>query len=366
MASKRTIAVVTGSRAEFGLLEPVMRAIDKHKKLELCCIVAGGHLLRGTWRDIQAAGFDIAARVPMQKRGQVGRGADVAAIGRGVSGFGRAFAHVKPHIVVILGDRVEAFAAATAASVGGIPLAHIHGGDRGEGIADEAMRHAISKMAHIHLPATAQSRQRLLRMGEDARWVFNVGSPAIDGLRQMRRCGDGPHRRKPQIIVMQHPIGACDDLERQWMTQTLQAVRSVNGSQPLILAPNDDPGSAGIRQALAATAVEDHIPRHEFVCLLAGARALVGNSSAGLIEAAALRVPAVNIGPRQAGRQKPGNVIDCDYGEKRVRAAVKKAMKAELRGLRQPYGDGRAGPRIADLLAKIPLAKVPLSKRNSY
>lgn len=359
-SSKRTIAVVTGSRAEFGLLTPVMRAIDAHPKLRLRVIVAGLHLSQGTWRDVRNAGFEIAARAPMQRPGVTGRAADVQALARGIGRLGDAFDRLRPDVVVVLGDRIEALAAACAANVGGFHLAHIHGGDRAEGVADESMRHAVSKLAHVHFAATALSRKRLVRMGEDPRCVFNVGSPAMDGLRDVQPAPDAP-----QVIVVQHPIGASDAQERRRMTQTLRATA---GYTRLVLGPNADPGSAGIRAAAkaAGVAVVDHVPHERFRALLAGARAIVGNSSSGLIEAAGLGVPCVNVGPRQAGRERPPTVIDCDYGESSVRTALRRAFHMKIRGTRHPYGDGRAGPRIARLLSELDLKAIPQRKHNAY
>lgn len=364
LAKRRNIAVVTGTRAEFGLLEPVMRAIDEHPSLRLSVIAAGMHLAAGTWRDIREAGFDIAARVRMQKRDDRGRSADVQALGRGVSGFGRAFDQLKPAAVVVLGDRIEVLAAATAGHVGGWRIAHLHGGDRAEGVADEAMRHATSKLAHLHLPATVLSRQRLIRMGEHWRWTVNVGSPAMDGLHAVEPAADAP-----DVIVMQHPIGASDADEQKWMRATLRAAgKSASRGKRLVMMPNHDAGCAGIRRAIRAARVKatEHLPRGRWLAMLAGAKVIVGNSSAGLIEAAALNRPCVNIGPRQRGREKPGNVIDCDYGEANVRAALEKVATLNLSRLRHPYGNGRTGERVAELLATLDLAGIPLRKRNVY
>jgi len=200
-------------------------------------------------------------------------------------------------------------------------------------------------------------------MGEAARQVWNVGSPAVDGLDLV--LPNACMAARPAVVVMQHPIGAPARQERQWMQQTRAAVEA-SGCQALVLAPNHDPGHEGIRAALKGVPVAEHLPRPRFLAILAGAAAIVGNSSAGLIEAAALRVPCVNIGPRQAGRQKPGNVIDCGYGEANVSAALAKALQLELRRVRHPYGDGHAGERIARLLAEIDLEAVPVRKRNTY
>ena len=386
MANKRIIAVVTGTRAEFGLLRSVMHSIRSHPRLQLRTVVAGAHWVTGTWRDVRDGsndepGFQIDAKVTMQRRGQVGRGADVQALARGVAGFGGVFGRMKPDFVVVLGDRVEAFAAASAASVGGFRVAHIHGGDRAEGVADEAMRHAISKLAHLHFPATAMSRRRLVKMGEAKERVINVGSPAIDVLRH------SPTAPAPLtlIIVMQHPVGGSDARERGWMNATLRATwtayEHLAMHMPmLVMSPNRDPGSRGIRAAIDAffrayrrrfTAISfaehiEHLPRAQFLARLSCAGVIVGNSSAGLIEAAGLRVPCVNIGPRQVGREKPANVIDCEYGEASVSRAIEQAFKLDLRRMRHPYGDGRAGERIAKILATVDLNAVSVRKRNVY
>ncbi|MEX0886853.1 MAG: UDP-N-acetylglucosamine 2-epimerase [Phycisphaeraceae bacterium] len=371
--NERTIAVVTGTRAELGLLAPVMRAIDAHDDLRLRTIVTGTHLTTGTWRELEATyGLAVDARVVMQRDGEVSRWHDVAALGRGVAGIGEALREMAADVVLLLGDRIEAFAAAAAGSVGGLHVAHVHGGDRAEGVADEAMRHAITKLAHIHLAATAASRRRIIRMGERAEDVLNVGSPAIDqallALRRRRRRGESRH-----LVVLQHGIGADDDQEQRWMTATLAAARAHAPADGLVvLEPNSDPGSDGIRRAIEQDAADGgaqrpgHLARPAFLALLNDAAAIIGNSSAGLIDAPALRVPCVNVGPRQAGREKPGNVVDCDYGEAAARAALQQALRLDLTRVRHPYGSGGAAERIAHRLAEIDLAAVPVRKRNVY
>ena len=361
MPSKRkTIAVVTGSRAEAGLLLSTMRAIAAHPKLRLRVIVSGSHLVQGTWRDVREAGLPIDAKVRMQIKGRSGRGADVEALGRGVTGLGKAYLQLKPDVVLVLGDRIEVLAAACAASVGGYRVAHVHGGDRGEGVTDEATRHAVSKLAHLHFAATAQSRRRLIRMGEVAERVYRVGSPSIDGLSAVEPAADAP-----ELIVMQHPVGGRDEDEARWMRATLAATR---GYRRRVMMPNLDPGGVGIRRAIHDAKLKpiEHLPRPRFLSLLKGAKAIVGNTSAGLIEAAALRVPCVNVGPRQAGREKPGNVIDCDRDQAAIAEALRRALGMDLRRLRHPYGAGDAGERIADLLAETDTSSIPLAKRNRY
>ncbi len=353
----RTIAVVTGTRAEYGLLVPVLHAIKAHPALTLNLVVTGTHLTTGSVDDIT---FPFAGRVEMQRDGETGRAADAAALGRGVSGFATLFNKMKPDVVLVLGDRIEAFAAASAASVMGLRVAHVHGGDRAEGIADEAMRHAITKLAHLHLPATAQSRRRILRLGEDPDAVWNVGSPAVDGLRDIEPAADAP-----RLIVMMHPVGDDDASERARMTEVLAAAAP---HDPLVMMPNHDPGRGGIVAAIldAGMKAVDHLPRLRFLSLLAGTQAIVGNSSAGLIEAAVLRVPCVNVGARQAGRERPGNVIDSELNRRALVAAITQAMALDPTTLCHPYGRGDTGPRIAQHLATFDADTVPVRKRNRY
>jgi len=383
MKQTRTVAVVTGSRAEFGLLRPVMHAIESSPRLRLKVIAGGAHLLSPahTIREVEAE-FAIVAKVPMQVAGRAARVADAIALGRGVQGFARAFERIKPDWVVVLGDRIEAFAAASAASVAGIAVAHIHGGDRAEGIADEAMRHAITKLSHLHLAATEQSAERIVRMGEPPEFVHVVGSPAIDGLRGINSMSDDDARElgDPRIVALLHPTGL--DLTSE--TRIARAVASIASAHPTLwLAPNHDPGRETIeavrtgasgRGAPAQWETLDHLPRPEFIALLkrlAEVRGvLVGNSSAGLIEAAALGVRVVNIGPRQDGRERTGNVADIKLKSLDTLAAA--AMRARSASRLQPsqtYGDGRAGERIVKLLARTsldPRSPALLRKRNAY
>ncbi len=363
MADPRTIAVVTGTRAEYGLLAPVMHAIDAHPQLHLQCVVAGMHLVTDTHRDIA---FPIAAKVRMQKIApgsqgiRVGRHHDAVATGRGISVFAEAFTQLDPDVVLVLGDRIEAFAAASAASIAGLRVAHLHGGDRAEGVADEAMRHAISKLSHLHFPATAQSKKRLVRLGEPPEWIFNHGSPAVDGLRAI-----DPTETSGGVIVMHHPVGDDDDTERRRMRDILLATARF---PRLVLAPNHDPGRDGIMQALrdAEVDVVDHLPRPDFVARLKAARLIVGNSSAGLIEAAVCKTAAVNIGNRQAGRECPNSVVSCPHHEPDVAGAINRALQLDPVTFRHPYGRGDTGLRIAQTLATIALDRVPIRKRNAY
>ncbi len=358
----RNIAVVTGTRAEYGLLVPVLRAIADHARLDLQLVLTGTHLTTGSRADIA---FPVAAKVTMQKRGRAGRSHDAAALGRGLSGLAEAFAALEPDVVVVLGDRIEAFAAASAASVSGVRVAHLHGGDRAEGVADEAMRHAITKLAHLHLPATATSRRRIVRMGEAPGAVVNVGSPAVDGLQHIEPATEHDGQPPPRCLVMQHSVGDDDETESRRMKHTLAATARF---RRLVFAPNHDPGRDGIAQAIADAEVDpvEHLPRQRFVALLKAADVIVGNSSAGLIEAAVCKTPCVNVGPRQNGREKPNSVVDAPHNKRGIVGAINRALQPDPRKFRHPYGKGGTGPRVAELLASRWVTDTPVRKQNTY
>jgi UDP-hydrolysing UDP-N-acetyl-D-glucosamine 2-epimerase len=380
-ARPRRVAVVTGTRAEFGLLKPVMHAVQAHTGLELLCIAAGSHLIQPaeTFREVKAV-FPIADSIPMQVAGRTGRAEDAESLGRGIGRFARSFDRLRPDWVVVLGDRIEAFAAAASASVSGIAVAHIHGGDRAEGIADEAMRHAITKLAHLHLAATEQSADRIRRMGERPERVFNVGSPAIDGLASVPPLGDDAWGAlgRPSAVLLMHPIGRTDEQEEHAAALVLSSLRAHAGAV-LALHPNHDPGREGILRALRGVEgshgvhIAAHLPRERFIALLKRLAAspsglLAGNSSAGLIEAAALRLPALDIGRRQSGRERPGNVVHVEReSPDRLAAGLREAGEIDRGAVQHPYGDGRAGERIAGLLAAVdPLDGGLLRKRCVY
>ncbi len=373
----RRIAVVTGARAEFGLLTPVMHAVRDRPDCELLVIAAGAHLVQPalTFREVKAK-FPVADSIPMQTAGRVGRAHDVEALGKGIGRFGRSFDRLRPDWVVVLGDRIEAFAAASAASVGGFAVAHLHGGDRAEGVADEAMRHAITKLAHLHLPATETSADRIRRMGEPDANIIVVGSPAIDGLAAIEPLDDAAYAElgSPGAVVLFHPVGRTDELEEHAAHAVLEALEGV---PTLALHPNLDPGRNGIMRALvhapAHVRVQAHLERTRFIALLkrvaAGGGGLVGNSSAGLIEAAALGCPTVDIGHRQSGRERCDTLTaHAPESPEKIREAFDRiTIDRPAHCPPHPYGDANTGPRAARALAeRDPTARALLRKRCTY
>lgn len=361
---RRRVAVVTGTRAEYGLLRSTARAIDAHPRLRLQLVVAGMHLLKKFGRtidEITADGWRVDARVPMQSGTDDGLDQAVG-LSRGLAGMARFFEGAATDVVVVLGDRVEAMAGALAGVTTGCLVAHIHGGDVAPGDLDEGFRHAITKLAHLHLPATQQAARRIIRLGERPEHVHVVGAPGLDRLLEaLGSFGQRGHRKQPWALVLQHPTGRSPQRERRTMASILRALADSH-LRPVVIYPNSDRGHTGIIAAIEAAIgraggnlrVERSLARDDYLRLLADVRVLVGNSSSGIIEAASAGTPAVNVGDRQAGRQRSGrSVIDCGETRDQIRTAIAKALKRRPRlGTRTCYGDGRAGQRIAEVLAR--------------
>ena len=372
----RRICYISGTRADFGLMCSTLSQIAT--VAELSIVATGMHLSAAhgsTMSEIEAAGFHIAAQVPVAM--EPATGATMArGIGAMLGAFVSAFEAEKPDLILLLGDRGEMLAGALAAIHLNIPVAHIHGGER-SGTVDEPVRHAISKLSHIHFAATLGARARLIAMGEDERHVHVTGAPGIDGLiddpRQSRAAvaaayGLDPDRRL--ALMMFHPVlqeaeRAADDAR-----QILSALNQAN-VQIVALMPNADAGSEGVRAALSAAAggqsisVQTHLPRAAFLDVMASADIMIGNSSAGIIEAASFGTPVLNIGRRQNLRERNANVIDVASGDD-IAAAVQVALGRGRFTPENIYGDGQAGARIAALLTHYDLDESLLMKVNGY
>jgi GDP/UDP-N,N'-diacetylbacillosamine 2-epimerase (hydrolysing) len=353
MSAKR-ICYVTGTRAEFGLMQTALHAIRAQPGLELKLIATGMHLSAAhgqSVRHIYAAGFEIEKRVPWRAAMNVDEHAIATA--DATSGLAYALRDMNPDIVLVCGDRVEAFAAASAAHIGGRIVAHVHGGDRAMGQVDDALRHAITKLAHIHLPATAQSAKRLHAMGEDRWRIHRVGTPGLDGIRETAAANPQP---PVDVLVVLHP-DSPDESQQFEQTRLLVDVLRKRDGRVMIVYPNNDPGWHGIARALESVydmRVLRDLPRERFLGLLAASAVLVGNSSAGIIEAASLGTPVVNIGDRQLGRERSGNLVDVPWKASAIAQAIASAQRRRYSG-KNVYGGGNAGARIARVLSDVPL-----------
>jgi len=381
----RKIAVVTGTRAEYGILYPVLNAIEAHPKLELCVIVTGMHLSHEfgyTVREIQKNGFNVEAKVDMLLSSDTS-GAMAKSIGLGIIGMAQAWEHLKPDMILVLGDRVEPFAATIAASYMNIPVTHIHGGDSPRGGLDEYARHAVTKLAHIHFPATRKSAERIIKMGEDKWRIHVVGSPALDTILSEPLLPSEALIEKfkldlsqPLILVVQHPVTTQVEQAPEQMRETLEAIVEV-GYPAILIYPNSDAGGRRMIKIIKEYGKYSFIktfktlPRKEYLSIMKVASVIVGNSSSGIIDAPSFGLPAINIGIRQEGRERGKNVIDVKHNKQEIIEAVKKALTdkeflADVKKCENPYGDGKASQRIAEILSKIEIGSKLLQKKISY
>jgi GDP/UDP-N,N'-diacetylbacillosamine 2-epimerase (hydrolysing) len=375
----RHVCYISGTRADFGLMRSTLRAIDAAADLRLSMIVTGMHLspaYGATVTEIEEAGFDVAARVPVPLEETTG-GAMARNIGTMIGAFTDALERLRPDLLLLLGDRGEMLAGALAAIHLNIPVAHVHGGER-SGTVDEPVRHAISKLSHLHFTATAGARQRLIKMGECPDRVFVTGAPGLDDLtsgspvdRETLLSGHSLDPLRPFALLVLHPVHQEAGQAGEQAASLLAALGRTN-IQVLALLPNSDAGSADIRRMLEASpmragfALATHLPRDQFLAAMAFADVMVGNSSAGIIEAASFGTPVLNVGRRQHLRERNANVVDVQADREEIARGLSELLR---RGRFEPanlYGDGLAGERIVRLLRETPLDAELLNKVNGY
>lgn len=381
-SSKRKIAIVTGTRAEYGHLFWVIHEVHEDPDLILQLIVCGMHLSPEfglTVKEIESDGFPIAEKVEMLLSSDSEVGVSNS-IGLGVIGFAKAFDQLKPDILVLLGDRFEILAAATAAMVARIPIAHIHGGESTEGLIDEAIRHAVTKMSHIHFPATDFYGQRIAQMGEDPQRIFPYGAPGLDHIER----GDLPGRKEilsemgipandQLALVTYHPVTLESSAARRHMENLWEGLQGFELHFVFTYA-NADPGGREINRMIehfiSRSSKFHAVPslgQRRYLALMKHAEVVIGNSSSGIIEASALRIPAINIGDRQRGRIRGANVIDCGLEPGEIRKALDRALspafRKSLEKMVSPYGQGGVSRKIVDTLKRIPLGEELLKKR---
>ncbi len=385
MANKRKIAVITGSRAEYGLLYWLLKEIQQDTDLELQLLVTGMHLSPEfglTYQTIQQDGFKIDAKIEtlLSSDSQV---ALAKAIGLGVIGFADHFERLQPDIIVVLGDRFEIFAAVQAALALNIPVAHLHGGELTEGAIDDAIRHCITKMSHLHFVAAEAYRQRVIQLGEQPHNVFNVGALAIDNIQRLTfltraeleqslnfKLGD------LNFLVTYHPVTLNPSDSLVALEQLLIALNSFANAKIIITKANADAGGRLINQAL-----ENYAAQHKETVLLTTSLGqlrylstiqqsdvVIGNSSSGLLEVPFFKKPTVNLGERQRGRLMADSVINCEENTQSIIQAIQIALsssfKEKLNTIVSPYGVGNASQQIKSRLKQVDLK--PLVKKQFY
>lgn len=381
---KRKIAVLTGTRADYGIYYSVLKEIEKNSKLELQLIVCGMHLCPEfgmTVNEIEKDGFTIAERIETILASDTGA-AMAKSIGLTLMNLTQSLERLKPDILVVLGDRGEMMAASLAAAHMNLPVAHIHGGEV-TGTVDESIRHAITKLSHIHFPATEDSKQRIVKMGEKEENVYVVGAPGLDYIRNTEYISRDEMLKKfdledDKIFVMTlHPVTTERDLVKWQIEQTLDAIVEC-GVQTIISYPNSDNGGREIIKVIEEyrakynfLKVFKNLTQVEYLSLLNIADIMIGNSSSGIIEAPSFKLPVVNIGTRQEGRLRACNVIDVGYEKEEVLRGINKALyeenyREELKSCVNPYGDGEAGERISKHLSEIQITRELIQKRITY
>lgn len=377
--SKRKICVVTGSRAEYGLLYWLMRLIDEDPELELQVIVTGMHLSPEfglTYKVIEADGFTIDDKIEMLVSSDTPAGI-AKSIGLGTIGFADAFARLKPDILILLGDRFEILAAAQAALVARIPLAHIGGGDITEGAFDEAIRHSITKMAHLHFVTNESSLKRVIQLGENPQYVFNVGNPGLDYIIRTDLLDKinlekqlGFEFREKNLLITFHPATLDEISSSKQFQELLIALEKFDDVGLIFTKPNADTGGRKLIEIL-----EYFTQKHEnarvfaslgqvvYLSTINHVDAVVGNSSSGILEVPSFQKPTVNIGDRQKGRIMASSVINCRPQAEEIADAIIKAFELDCSNIVNPYGDGNASQKILNILKSVSNYENLLKKR---
>ena len=381
---KRKILVTTGTRAEYGILRPILKLIQKSKKLELYLVVTGNHLSKKhgfTINEIKKDGFKIFKTIPMTPEKDTGYFMSLT-LGKAIMDFSDVFYKVKPDLNLILGDRDEMLASSIAAYHMNIPNVHIHGGDKSGGI-DEYTRHAITKISNIHFAASKVSKKRILKLGEKPKHVFLTGSPSIDEISSNKITDKDELEKKyrlkfngDEILLLYHPVTTEPELSEKNIKIILNTIVRLRKNTIAIL-PNSDAGSKKIYDYLRLFSRKYNfiklyasLPRQDFLGMLQNCGVLVGNSSSGIIEASYFKTPVVNIGKRQEGRERGTHVFDVkEISTNSVSIAISNALRntrPHNKFNKHIYGNGNASKKIVELLETISLTKDLFEKQISY
>lgn len=367
------VAVVTGTRAEYGLLYWTMKEILNDPELELQLVATGMHLSPEfglTVRDIENDGFKIDEKVEILLSSDTGQGM-AKSIGLGVISFAQTFARLSPDILMILGDRFEIFAAATAAMAMNIPIAHIAGGESTEGAIDEQIRHAITKIAHVHLASCDYYAERLKKMGEEEWRVFNVGAPGLENIRRLKLIDKKKLEKlldidlsNTTLLVTYHPATLDTQTLKKQLDNLLDALM-LTGYQLIFTYPNSDSGGRYIIERIdeliknySKAKAFKNLGQLKYLSLLQYVDAMVGNSSSGIIEAPSFKLPVINIGDRQKGRLRADNIIDVECLKDEILEGIEKALhdeefKTKLKYTKNLYGNGNTSKEIVKILKNI-------------
>jgi GDP/UDP-N,N'-diacetylbacillosamine 2-epimerase (hydrolysing) len=377
---KRKVVYISGTRADYGLMQSTLKEIGRRVDLEI--IVTGMHMMEdfGCTVDlVEADGFKV------HRVGEVYEADDNCSmakfVGRFISALTCRIQEIEPDIILLLGDRGEMLAGAVVGAYLSIPVAHLHGGEISSTV-DDLVRNAITKLAHIHLPATKKSAKRIMNMGEDPARIFVVGAPGLDSIMKddyappdVLAKAYSLNLSEPLLLVIQHPVTLEAKHAGEQMEETLKAIEDLE-YQTILIYPNADAGGRKMIKVIRKYSnypflrAFKSIPRKDYLGLMRISSAIIGNSSSGIIEAPSFALPAINIGSRQMGRERADNIIDVDYNRGEIKSAILKALcdevfRLKLKASRNPYGDGNAGRRIAEILSKIEINEDLIQKRST-
>lgn len=366
--------MVSVGRSDYGIYLPILRAIEADPSLRLHLIISGMHLSPEfglTANIIESDGFEIGERVEMLLSSDTPQ-AISKSMGLGLIGFAQAYARLRPDILLVLGDRFEMHAAALAALPFKIPIAHIHGGEVTEGAIDDALRHSITKLSHLHFVSTQEYARRIEQLGEEPWRIMVSGAPSLDNLHQLELLSKDALAAKfalrlapPPLLVTFHPV-TLEYEETEWQISELLAALDASQMPVVFTMPNADTSGRVIIRMIEhfvetheSAQIADNLGTQAYFSMMSLAAAMVGNSSSGIIEAASFKLPVVNIGTRQQGRVQPANVIDVGYQReailKGIRKALQPAFRESLRNLVNPYGEGNAAVKIVEHLREVVL-----------
>lgn len=382
---KRKICIVTGTRAEYGLLYWLMKEIEEDSDLELQIVATGMHLSPEfglTYQNIEKDGFELNEKVEMLLSSDTSVGI-ATSLGIGTIGFARAFDRLKPDLIVLLGDRFEILSAAQAAMVARIPIAHLHGGETTEGVIDEAIRHSITKMSHLHFVSTEVYRMRVIQLGEHPDRVHTVGAIGLDNIRKLDLLDRAAFEKsidfalgEKNLLLTYHPVTLEKDLSSHAVHQLFQALDEFPNVKCIITKPNADMEGRYISEMIDEYVASNPERCRAFVSLgqlrylsaINHVDAVIGNSSSGILEVPYFRKPTINIGDRQKGRIQAASVINCLESKESICEAIQLSFSSQfqkgLTSMRSPYGEEYVSGKVKDILKNVKLE--PLLRKTFY
>ena len=383
MLEKRKICIVTGTRAEYGLLYWLMKEVEASSKLELQIVATGMHLspeFGSTYQQIEEDGFSISKKVEMLLSSDTEIGI-TKSMGLGMIGFAEALKELTPDLMIVLGDRFEIFSAVTAAMIAKIPVAHLHGGEATEGAFDESIRHSITKMSHLHFTATEEYRNRVIQLGEQPDRVFNVGAIGIDNIKRLHLLSKQEFEKsiqfnlaKRNLLVTFHPVTLEDATSELHFTHLLNSLSKLECTNIVFTKANADTCGRVINRLIddyvkeyPETAIAfDSLGQLRYLSAMQYVDGVVGNSSSGLLEAPSFKIGTINIGDRQKGRIKASSVIDCLPEEESITQALEKLLSQQFTQSVQytisPFGEGVVSEKIVEIIEKACLDRIVMKK----